>query len=127
MAHTIKTTFKLRRGTAQRWTEVNPLLAQGEPGFEYDTNKLKIGDGIHYWNDLPYIAVGETQISQANEIITVDNYNQLPKVGEKDKLYRVISTKLLYQWVSNEYEALGGGGSFDPSTITLINGGKANG
>ena len=44
MATVIPTTFKLKRGIAARWAEVNPVLAQGEPGFVYDTNKLKIGD-----------------------------------------------------------------------------------
>ena len=55
MAQVINTTFKLKRGTAARWAEVNPILAQGEPGFVYDANRLKIGDGITAWNDLPYI------------------------------------------------------------------------
>lgn len=55
MATEILTTFQLKRGTAERWVEVNPILKQGEPGFEFDTNQLKIGDGIKAWNDLPYI------------------------------------------------------------------------
>ena len=52
--HIIKTTFQLKRGLAERWVAVNPILQPGEPGFELDTNKLKIGDGITPWNDLPY-------------------------------------------------------------------------
>ena len=126
MANIIKTTFQLKRGTEQRWIEVNPILAQGEPGYEYDKNRLKIGDGIRRWNELDYVATGEA-IAKTEEIITVENFSSLPKVGDETKLYRVISNKFLYQWVSDKYEALGGEGSFDPSTITLINGGNANG
>ena len=37
----IQTTFLLKRGTAARWAEVNPVLLKGEPGFVYDTNQLK--------------------------------------------------------------------------------------
>ena len=48
------TDIVLKRGTAARWSAVNPVLKQGEPGFEYDTNKLKIGDGSTAWNLLPY-------------------------------------------------------------------------
>ena len=51
----ITTTFQLRRGNASWYAENNPVLAQGEPAFELDTNKLKIGDGIHNYNDLDYI------------------------------------------------------------------------
>jgi len=47
-------TFKLRRDIAADWTTANPILMEGEPGVEIDTNKFKIGDGIHYWNDLDY-------------------------------------------------------------------------
>jgi hypothetical protein len=38
-------TIKLRRGTAAEWAAQNPVLAQGEPGWERDTKKLKLGDG----------------------------------------------------------------------------------
>lgn len=59
MATEILTTFQLKRGTAARWLEVNPILSQGEPGYEYDTHLLKIGDGIKTWIDLPYIGIQE--------------------------------------------------------------------
>ena len=42
----INTTFKLRRGSSSDWSKVNPILAEGEPGVETDTLKLKIGNGI---------------------------------------------------------------------------------
>ena len=50
----IKTTFQLRRGTKEAWERVNPTLAYGEPGFEKDTYRLKIGNGETAWNDLDY-------------------------------------------------------------------------
>jgi hypothetical protein len=46
--------FQLRRATASNWTSTNPILKAGEPGFETDTYKLKIGDGINTWRNLPY-------------------------------------------------------------------------
>jgi hypothetical protein len=52
------TKIKLRRGTAAEWQAANELLSLGEPGFEKDTYKLKIGDGVTLWNDLPYVADG---------------------------------------------------------------------
>ena len=41
-----------RRGTAAEWSSVNPILSEGELGFELDTGILKIGDGVTHWNDL---------------------------------------------------------------------------
>ena len=47
-------TYQLRRDTALRWGEVNPVLALAEPGYETNTGYMKIGDGITPWNQLPY-------------------------------------------------------------------------
>lgn len=56
MAETVvlKTTFQFRRGNASAWTRNNPTLTQGEPGYELDTGKLKIGDGVSNWRNLKY-------------------------------------------------------------------------
>lgn len=43
-----------RRGTAQQWYIANPVLLENEVGYEYDTNKYKLGNGIDRWNDLNY-------------------------------------------------------------------------
>ena len=48
------TRIKFRRDTASNWTAENPVLALGEPGFEQDTNRLKIGDGETAWTALDY-------------------------------------------------------------------------
>jgi len=48
------TLIKLRRDTAANWASANPILAQGEPGFELDTLKIKIGDGNTVWSSLDY-------------------------------------------------------------------------
>ena len=128
MAEVIQHTYQFKRGTAQRWIEVNPILRQGEPGFEYDTCKLKIGDGFTPWTLLPYINIDISNQGQG-EMVTVSAYDQLPTIGDENKLYRVVEDKLLYQWNFHKgvYESLGAQGSFDPSIITLINGGNANG
>jgi hypothetical protein len=49
-----ETTIKIRRDTAANWTTKNPILAQGEMGFETDTGYLKIGTGSLNWEDLDY-------------------------------------------------------------------------
>jgi phage tail protein X len=48
-------TIQLRRGTAAAITSANPTLAAGEPAFETDTGKLKIGDGVAAWTALAYV------------------------------------------------------------------------
>lgn len=43
-----------RKALASQWTSKNPVLASGEIGFEFDTNKYKVGNGVTTWNSLPY-------------------------------------------------------------------------
>jgi Major tropism determinant N-terminal domain len=50
--------IQLRRGAAAAWTAVNPILAEGEPGYETDTRKIKTGNGLSHWVSLPYTVTG---------------------------------------------------------------------
>lgn len=50
--------IQVRNDIADNWTDINPVLAQGEPGYETDTGRIKYGDGQTAWNSLPYFSVG---------------------------------------------------------------------
>lgn len=52
------TQIQVRKGTAATWTTANPTLAAGEPGYETDTGKLKVGDGTTAWTSLAYLTLG---------------------------------------------------------------------
>lgn len=51
-------TIQFKRGTKEALTRVlvgeNKLL-KGEPVWELDSNKIKVGDNVHDYADLPYI------------------------------------------------------------------------
>lgn len=47
--------IQIRNDTAQAWAVANPVLSDGEPGAESNTGRLKIGNGIDRWIDLPYV------------------------------------------------------------------------
>lgn len=55
------TKMQQRRGSASEWASANPVLAEGEIGFETDTKIIKIGDGVTSWNNLdsPYLTRSE--------------------------------------------------------------------
>lgn len=48
-------TIQLRRNLSANWKSVDPILAEGEIGVEADTLKVKVGNGVLAWSDLPYI------------------------------------------------------------------------
>ena len=46
--------IQIRRDTDSNWTSVDPILAEGEWGYEINTGRIKIGDGTSNWSTLPY-------------------------------------------------------------------------
>ena len=51
-------TIKLRKGSSSEWASNNTIvLASGEPGFELDTGRLKIGNGTSTWANLDYASI----------------------------------------------------------------------
>jgi hypothetical protein len=99
MAQVINITYQLKRGNSSRWIELNPILKQGEPGFEIDTGKLKVGNGISTWTELPYIG--------DSAIINVSSKQELPEIGDINYIYRVIEESNLYQWTGSDYKTFG--------------------
>ncbi|WP_427112457.1 hypothetical protein [Megasphaera sueciensis] len=55
-----ESTVQHKTGTAAQWTSVNPVLAKGEIGAELDAGRIKIGDGVTTWANLPYIGQSST-------------------------------------------------------------------
>jgi hypothetical protein len=83
------TNIQHRRGTAATWTSANPVLSAGEPGYETDTGKNKIGDGTTAWNSLAYQPwsanpdIASTYVTVAskganNGVATLDSSGKIP-------------------------------------------------
>jgi hypothetical protein len=47
-------TIVMRRKTASQWLASSYIPQLGEPCFETNTYRYKIGDGTHVWEELPY-------------------------------------------------------------------------
>ena len=52
------TKIQLRRDTATNWTAQNPILSEGEIGYDSTNKTLKVGDGTTAWSTLPTIQSG---------------------------------------------------------------------
>jgi len=63
--------IQIRRGTAQQWIDINPILSSGEQGLETDTGREKVGNGVDAWTDLPYVTSFSTE--NINPIDSTDN------------------------------------------------------
>ena len=91
-------TIQLKRGKSASWSSLNLILNAGEPGFEIDTGKLKIGNGTTPWNDLPYLGEDKTLIINAN------THYDFPAIGDADIIYKASQENQLYQWNNDTYD-----------------------
>lgn len=77
----VNTLLQMRRGTAATWTSTNPTLSAGEWGYETDTGRAKVGDGLTAWTSLKYATlryndlitgsgVSITQLTDGNSQVT---------------------------------------------------------
>ena len=86
------TRMQQRRGTAAQWVSSNagagPILNAGEIGWESDTNKFKIGDGVNNWSNLDYFADINSTVNPAFgtsitfEGATADSYETVLQVTD---------------------------------------------
>lgn len=79
------TQIKLRRDTSANFTSANPVLGVGEPAYETDTKKLKIGDGTTAYTQLEYFSAGgggSTNISATLPLKIVDGVISLEVDGQ---------------------------------------------
>jgi hypothetical protein len=116
--------IQLRRDTAANWANANPILSQGEPAFEIDTGREKIGDGVTEWNSLAYKVAGSGALVSVNQPFTATK--------KFDKIYysnRYVMTGNLVYSLDTTDEAEGGGsldlvvgngGTIDLSALTII-------
>lgn len=122
----VKATLILRNDTASEWFSKNPILALGEIGAENDTGLLKLGDGLHRFNDLDYINSGdvdENLITKVNNKLTVANYGKSYWTYSSEDGQEVeIEETDLTQWPQNlALEVKNGIARWVESKITYLN------
>lgn len=69
--HNDEPKVQIRRDKQSTWLQRDPILLEGEIGYDLTTMQIKIGNGINSWSNLPYF----------NTIAPVENhilFNGLP-------------------------------------------------
>ena len=105
------TRMQQRRGTASQWISSNsgagPVLNAGEIGWESDTNKFKIGDGVSNWTSLTYFVDATDVVAAA-----LGAYLQDSDVGavsgvaglNASQNLLVPGTKIIFEGTDDAYE-----------------------
>lgn len=98
--------IKMRRDTKANWTTANPVLANGELGFETDTKRFKMGNGSTAWNLLEYYEDGGSadKISFDNSTNGFEAINVQSAIEEVNENTKINNKKIDY--VNNKFPFL---------------------
>ena len=110
----MKSKFYFKRGSSSAWSEQNLILGPGEPGFELDTGKLKVGNGITSWNELPYIT---DNITLPAEVVKyLGSVNELPEVAQDGEICEI--DDIFYIHSKGQWKQISGDAK--PGTVEVI-------
>lgn len=76
------------------WTALNPVLMQGEIGYESDTGKFKIGDGTTNWQNLKYYS---SEVPYAGAELVTNGMTGVAKVAYGDMPVNSYGSSSTYQ------------------------------
>ena len=113
----------VRNEVEQKWLDSNAIPDKGELVYGSDVNTLKIGDGIHKYEDLPAISGGEQGTMDYNELENKPSINNVTLSGNKtagDLGFATVAT-------SGSYEDLSNKPTIGNATITFTQGGVQKG
>lgn len=92
--------IRLKRYRESEWTSSDLVLDHGEPGFEVDTGKLKIGRDSLPWSSLPYVGEvgvrgqvvdsGSLGVGSGTNVIPIDT--TIPQITEGNQLTDLVIT-----------------------------------
>ena len=107
-----------RIGTSAQWATANPVLEDGESGYERtpeDKLLWKTGDGVTHWNDLPYPSILVDRIYRyRGSVATVED---LPTDAAEGDVYNITSTGANYAWTGTQWDNLGVVQEIDPAPV----------
>ena len=109
------TQIQIRRDSAADWTSNHPTLAQGEFGWETDTNRFKIGDGSSNWQSLAYASDGDTAG------ITFVGDDSSGTLVSQNETFKIAGGTNITTAVSGDTVTITGAGISASSTDTLTN------
>lgn len=120
---TLNTKIIIRNDTATNWTANDPILKQGEIGFENDSYMVKIGDGVKKWSELDYYAdYDATKIKFKTDITLAGTYDQVGNIKKTDKKLAAAGKSVAEIFTTLFTQRLQPGTPTQPAvTITLAN------
>ena len=83
--------IQMRRGTSTQWNSADPILNEGEIGYNSTLGQIKIGDGSSVWSALTYLATESELNSSLADYVAIAEKGAADGVAELDSEKNVLT------------------------------------
>ena len=99
------TRIQVRRGTNTQWNTADPILNEGEFGYNTTNGQIKIGDGSSIWSVLSYIIDGDSLTTSLDAYIAESEKSAISGVAELDASKNILApASIIFEGTANEFE-----------------------
>ena len=104
--------IQMRRGTTSQWNTADPILNEGEIGYNTTLGQIKIGDGATAWSSLDYMVTDAELTTSLGNYIELTEKGAVSGVAELDENKNVLTaTSVIFEGATtNSYQ----------TTITVV-------
>jgi hypothetical protein len=117
------TRIQVRRGTTSEWNSADPILNEGEIGYNVTLGQIKVGDGESTWSELYYLVNSESLDTSLGTYILDSEKSAVSGVAELDASKNILAPAgIIFEGTENDFETtLAVTDPTDDRTITLPN------
>ena len=99
------TRIQVRRGTTSEWNSANPILEEGEIGYNSTLGQMKVGDGDTAWGSLYYIVDSSSLGTSLGSYILDSEKSAINGVAELDGSKNILAPEsIIFEGTANDHE-----------------------
>ena len=99
------TRIQVRRGSTSDWNTADPILNEGEFGYNTTLSQIKIGDGESAWSELDYLVSDGTLDTSLGSYIPDTEKSAIDGVAELDGSRNILAPAgIVFEGTANDHE-----------------------
>jgi len=99
------TRIQVRRGTTSEWNTADPILNEGEIGYNSTLGQIKVGDGSSLWSELDYIVSSSSLDTSLGSYIPDSEKSAVNGVAELDGSKNILAPAgIIFEGTADAYE-----------------------
>ena len=99
------TRIQVRRGSTSDWNSADPILNEGEIGYNTTLGQIKIGDGESLWSELYYVVDASSLGGSLDSYILNTEKSAVGGVAELDASKNILApASIIFEGTENDHE-----------------------